>query len=94
MIPRITAGALAAAAIIVLSASLPAGPAAACNRMDGCIHDSQLENYGMMHDGRMDTAMRSGAANVDAFREMGTAARQQEQPGREPRKRPATLSGR
>jgi hypothetical protein len=90
MIPRITAGALGASAIIALSASLATSPAAACNRMDGCIHDSQLENYGMMHDGRMSTAMRSGAANVEAFREMGTAPTRQEQPKRPPSPRPAS----
>ncbi|KRE23783.1 hypothetical protein ASE66_00475 [Bosea sp. Root483D1] len=82
MIARVTAGALAASAIIALSASLPAGPAAACNRMDGCIHDTQLENYGMMHDGRMGAAMRSGEANIEAFRSMDTAARPQAQPRR------------
>lgn len=94
MIPRITAGALGASALIALAGSLPAGPAAACNRMDGCIHDTQLENYGMMHDGRMDTAMRSGAASVEAFRSTGTMASQQEQPRPKPGKRPARLSGR
>lgn len=94
MIPRITAGALGASAIIALSASLPAGPAAGCNRMDGCIHDAQLENYGMMHDGRMAAAMRSGLANVEAYREMGMAATLQEQPRTGLRKRPASLSGR
>lgn len=76
MIPRITAGALAASAIIALSASLSAGPAAACNRMDGCIHDAQNENYQMMHDGRMGAAMRDGSANIDAFRS-GATVRQQ-----------------
>ncbi len=85
MIPRISAGALAASAFIALSGSLHAVPAAACNRMDGCIHDAQLENYGMMHDGRMDTAMRNGAANVEAFKEMQAAAQrpvsQPTQPG-------------
>lgn len=86
MIPRITAGALGASAIIALSASLLAGPAAACNRMDGCIHDAQLENYGMMHDGRMGAAMRDGSANIEAFRS-GTTANQPTPP------RPAT-SGR
>lgn len=94
MIPRITAGTLAASAIIALCSTLPAGPAAACNRMDGCIHDAQLENYGMMHDGRMSEAMRSGAENVEAFRSMGTAASQQEQPRPKRGKRPAAASGR
>ncbi|RXT52824.1 hypothetical protein B6S44_18945 [Bosea sp. Tri-44] len=79
MIQRITGGALAASAIIALAGSLPAGPAAACNRMDGCIHDTQLENYGMMHDGRMDAAMRNGAASVEAFRSLGTTVRQEKQ---------------
>jgi hypothetical protein len=94
MIPRITTGALAASALIALAGSLPAGPAAACNRMDGCIHDAQRENYGMMHDGRMDTAMRSGAANVEAFRSIGREASQQEPPRSKPGKRPAAASGR
>lgn len=76
MIPRITAGALAASALITLSASLPAGSAAACNRMDGCIHDSQNENYQMMHDGRMSAAMRDGSANIEAFRSGATASQQ------------------
>lgn len=76
MIPRITAGALAASAIIALSASLQAGPAAACNRMDGCIHDAQLENYKMMHDGGMSAAMRNGSANIEAFRSGPTASQQ------------------
>jgi hypothetical protein len=74
MIQRITAGALAASAIIALSASLLAAPAAACNRMDGCIHDAQNENYSMMHDGRMGAAMRDGAANIEAFRSGATAS--------------------
>lgn len=94
MIPRISAGALAASAFIALSGSLPAGQAAACNRMDGCIHDTQRENYGMMHDGRMSEAMRSGAENVEAFRSIGTEASQQEQPRPKPRRRPAAASGR
>jgi|GEM_PF-3387533 len=93
MISRITAGALVASAIIALSASLPASLAAACNRMDGCIHDAQLENYGMVHDGRMSEAMRSGAANVEAFRSEGKMVSQQEQPRRKPGKRTAGLSG-
>lgn len=71
MIPRITAGALAASVFIALCSSPPAGPAAACNRMDGCIHESQLENYGMMRDGRVSEAMRSGADSVEAFRSIG-----------------------
>ncbi|AZO78524.1 MULTISPECIES: hypothetical protein [unclassified Bosea (in: a-proteobacteria)] len=90
MIQPITAGALAASAIVAFSASLPAGPAAACNRMDGCIHDTQLENYGMMHDGRMGTAMRNGAANIKAFRSLDTTARSQEQPRRTAASRPAS----
>lgn len=94
MIPRITAGALGASAIVALSGSLSASPVAACNRMDGCIHDAQLESYRMMHDGGMSAAMRSGAANVEAFRPTGTMASRQEQPRREPRKRSASLSGR
>ncbi|WP_186417944.1 hypothetical protein [Bosea sp. CS1GBMeth4] len=94
MIRRISAGAFAVPAIIALCSSLPAGPAAACNRMDGCIHDAQLENYGMMHDGRMSEAMRSGAANVEAFRSAGTTVSRQEQPPSKPRKRTAGLSGR
>ena len=94
MIPRITAGALAASAFIALCSSLPAGPAAACNRMDGCIHDAQLENYGMMHDGRMSEAMRSGAESAEAFRSMGTEASQPEQPRPRSRKRPTAASGR
>lgn len=94
MILRITVGALAAPAFIALWSSLPTGPAAACNRMDGCIHDAQLENYGMMHDGRMSEARRSGAANVEAFRSMGTMASQPEQPRPKPRRRPAAASGR
>ena len=94
MIPRITAGALAASAFIALCSTLAAGPAAACNRMDGCIHDAQLENYGMMHDGRMSDAMRSGAANIEAFRSTGTMASQPEQPRPKPRRRPAAASGR
>ncbi|HEV7326016.1 MAG TPA: hypothetical protein VGN91_13190 [Bosea sp. (in: a-proteobacteria)] len=86
MIPRITAGALGALAIIALSGSLPASPVAACNRMDGCIHDAQLENYKMMHDGGMSAAMRDGSANIEEFRS-GTTANQRTSP------RPAT-SGR
>ncbi|CAN7533537.1 hypothetical protein [Bosea sp. LjRoot237] len=80
MVLRIIAGALAASAIIALSASLPAGPAAACNRMDGCIHESQIENYGMMHDGRMGAAMRNGRASIEAFRAFDATARQQRPP--------------
>lgn len=79
MIQRIAAGALAASAILVLSGLLPAGPAAACNRMDGCVHDAQLENYGMMHDGRMSAAMRNGAANIEAFRSFDATSRRQKQ---------------
>ncbi|MCP4562188.1 MAG: hypothetical protein GY873_28120 [Bosea sp.] len=94
MIPRITVGALAASALIALCSSLPTGPAAACNRMDGCVHDAQLENYGMMHDGRMSEAMRSGAANVEAFRSTSTMASQQEQPRPKPRRRSDAASGR
>jgi hypothetical protein len=94
MISRITAGALAASALIALCSSLPTGPVAACNRMDGCIHDAQLENYGMMHDGRMSEAMRSGAENVEAFRSTGTMASQPEQPRPKPRRPPAAASGR
>ena len=94
MILRITAGALAASAITVLPLILLANPATACNRMDGCIHDSQLESYGMMHDGRMGVAIRDGAANVEAFREMGTTAARQEQPRAGPRKRSTSLSAR
>ncbi len=94
MLQRITPGALAASAIVTLAGTLPAGPAAACNKKDGCIHDAQLESYGMMHDGRMSEAMRSGAANVEAFRSTGTMASQQEQPRPKPRRRPAAASGR
>lgn len=79
MIQRITAGALAASTIIALSALLSAGPAAACNSIDGCMHAAQRENYDMMHDGRMSTMMRNGAANMAAFQSFSTAVRQQEQ---------------
>lgn len=94
MISRITAGALAASAIAALSAGLPAGPAVACNRTDGCVHDAQLESYKMMHDGGMSEAMRSGAANLDAFRSMGTMTSRQDRRRPEPRKRPPALSAR
>lgn len=87
MIPRITAGAFAASAIIALSASLSAGPTAACNRMDGCIHDAQLENYKMMHDGGMGAAIRDGSANIEAFRS-GTTASQQTPPRQAISRRP------
>ncbi len=65
-----------AAALVLAAFGGGAGitAASACNRMDGCIHEFQNENYGMMHDGRMDEIMRSGAANVEAFRSPGSAA--------------------
>lgn len=91
MIKPITSGALVASTIAALCGTLPAGPAAACNRMDGCIHDAQLESYGMMHDGRMAAAMRSGAASVDQFKAMQGASQQPAslpaQPSRRPRHR-------
>jgi hypothetical protein len=87
MIQRITAGALATSTIIALSGLLPAGPAAACNSIDGCMHAAQRENYDMMHDGRMSTMMRSGAANMAAFQSFSAAVRQQQ--SRPPASNPA-----
>lgn len=91
MTRRIGAGALAAPALVTLSTLLAAGPAAACNSIDGCMHAAQQENYGMMHDGRMSAAMRSGAANVEAFRSMGPATGRQGPPAG---KRPGDFSAR
>lgn len=71
MIRRATAAALMLAAFGVGAGGTTAS---ACNRMDGCVHEFQNENYGMMHDGRMDEMRRSGAANVEAFRSPGTVA--------------------
>lgn len=92
MIQRVVAGALGALFIAAFGGSVGISPAAACNRMDGCVHDFQNENYDMMHDGRMDGMMHSGAANIEAFRSPGAAARPQESAPRpalgRPRRRP------
>lgn len=77
MIQRAIAGALGALFIAAFGGSVGISPASACNRMDGCVHDAQRENYEMMHDGRMDGMMRRGAANIEAFRSPGAAAQPQ-----------------
>ncbi len=77
MIQRMVAGALGALFIAAFGGSVGISPAFACNRMDGCVHEFQNENYGMMHDGRIDEMMRSGADNVEAFRSPGAQAQSQ-----------------
>ncbi|HEY5795861.1 MAG TPA: hypothetical protein VIU82_12670 [Bosea sp. (in: a-proteobacteria)] len=57
-------------AIGFLALSLGGKPAFACNRTAGCVMDSLQEDYGMMHDGRMEKAMKAGRDNVEAFRRL------------------------
>lgn len=62
--------AMLAAPVFMAAASKPA---AACNRLNGCTMDVLLEDQAMMKDGRMTDAMRTGQANIQAFRRQQAA---------------------
>jgi hypothetical protein len=49
--------------------------ASACNRTAGCAMDTLLEDYTMMHNGKMNDAMAAGKDNIDAFRRLQEAER-------------------
>jgi hypothetical protein len=73
-----------AATIVLLGVAAVQTPASACSKSNGCTQDVQNEDYKMMHDGRMNEAIKEGQANMEAFRAMREAeqARQARQPTR------------
>jgi hypothetical protein len=71
MIRRMLLG--AAAAIALLSVAAGSSPALACTKSTGCTYDVLYEDYKMMHDGRMEEAMKAGRANMEAFRALREA---------------------
>jgi hypothetical protein len=63
----------ASSAIALLGIAASPSPASACTKSTGCTYDVLYEDYKMMHDGRMDEAMKAGRANMEAFRAMREA---------------------
>lgn len=75
MIGKIILGAAIVLILMLSWSDIGLRPAAACNKIAGCIMDDISENYEMMHSGKMRKAMAEGKRNIDAFNKLRDAER-------------------